>query len=117
MPKCNPNLLSDQELFSLSSSVLNASTFRLFELAYYEWYGHTTTEEEMEWLYTRYLFERNMPSWLRHYTRRICQLADETSGITKFENGVGVGLFNKNNFRGFLIQIKQRALELFRLFN
>lgn len=49
--------------------LLHVSEFRLFELAYHNWFGQSAAESELEKAYMAYLAEQTVPFWLRYYVR------------------------------------------------
>ena len=57
-----------------AANVLNVTEFRLFELAYREWYGCVGKEVELEKLYALYWFTGLAPDWVRHYSRHVLTL-------------------------------------------
>ena len=57
-----------------AANVLNVTEFRLFELAYREWFGCTGKEVELEKLYALYWFTGLAPDWVRHYSRQVLTL-------------------------------------------
>ena len=62
-----------------ASSELQITEFRLFELAYFRWFGEYLSEERMERIYTGYMFQAIAPFWVRHFCREVLDHAK--SGI------------------------------------
>ena len=60
-----------------TASVLNVSEFRLFELAYQDWFGKTGAETSLEAAYMAYVVYGTSPIWVRNYVRKTRQLCDE----------------------------------------
>ena len=60
-----------------AANVLNVTEFRLFELAYRDWFGRTGGEAELESLYALYWFTGVTPTWVRHYCRQILALSNQ----------------------------------------
>ncbi len=72
-----PPLSQDKMDIQICMALMDVSEYRLFELAYAEWFGLSATESELELTYILYLFHTNVPCWVRHYVRNIRQLSDE----------------------------------------
>lgn len=60
-----------------ASSVLNVGEFRVFEIAYEEWYGESGEEKMIEKHFTGYMFEDIVPPWVRHFSKKVLKLDDE----------------------------------------
>jgi len=60
-----------------TAAILNVSEFRLFELAYQEWFGVFGKEGNLESAYMPYIVSGTVPCWLRHFVRKTMQLCDE----------------------------------------
>lgn len=64
-----------------AAEVLNASTalkvteFRLFELAWSDWYGTPPDERNLERCFAVYRFTARVPFWVRRFTRRVLEPA------------------------------------------
>lgn len=67
----------DAEQVYYIASVLNVSEFRLFELAYDDWFGETGSEMILEAAYMSYVVCGVTPIWVRNYARKTRQLCDE----------------------------------------
>lgn len=67
----------DAEQVYYVASVLNVSEFRLFELAYDDWFGESGSEGFLEAAYMSYVVCGATPIWVRNYTRKTRQLCDE----------------------------------------
>lgn len=61
-----------------ASSLLAISEFRLFELAYRNWYGVEGDVETIEGSFFPYMFQNQVPHFVRAFTRRVGRL--ERSG-------------------------------------
>ena len=57
-----------------AANVLNVTEFRLFELAYRDWFGCSGLEGELEKVYALYWFTGLAPDWVRHYSRQVLAL-------------------------------------------
>ena len=60
---------------------LDINEFRLFELAYEDWFGVPAREHVLEQAFIPYLFAGDVPCWVRQYTRYIRQLTQEAGVI------------------------------------
>ena len=60
-----------------AAAILNVSEFRLFELAYQDWFGVLAKENNLESAYMPYVMSGTVPCWLRHFSRKTLQLCDE----------------------------------------
>jgi len=74
-------LTQDQEDIQLTLELLRVSEFRLFELAYKEWFGDSATEGDLEGAYIPYLAKGTVPCWVRQYARNIRRLTSEAGVI------------------------------------
>lgn len=89
----------DQMDIQTCMALMNVSEYRLFELAYAEWFGSSLAESELELTYILYLFHTNVPYWVRHYVRNIRQLSDEAGIHTGTMGLMGLmGLTPSRNF-------------------
>ena len=75
--KRNAPIDKDAEQVGYVTSVLNVSLFRLFELAYEDWFGESASEGSLEAAYIPYVILGTMPIWLRNYVRKTTELCDE----------------------------------------
>jgi hypothetical protein len=55
----------------MSSSLLQVSEFRFFELSYSRWYGRDLSEKRMEYFFSDYMMRRQVPLWVRHLSREV----------------------------------------------
>lgn len=62
-----------------ASAVLEITEFHLFELAYERWFGEPPVEENVEPVYTRYMFRAIAPFWVRQFCRDV--MAREKMGV------------------------------------
>ena len=69
----------DLEQVVSASKALQISEFRLFRLAYFQWYGRDIPESELEHIFSAYMFEDIVPHWVRHCGRQV---------TARFEQGV-----------------------------
>lgn len=60
-----------------ASALLSVGEFRVFEIAYEEWYGESGEEKMIEEHFTRYMFNDIVPPWARHFCNKVLRLDDE----------------------------------------
>lgn len=60
-----------------ATSLLGVGEFRVFEIAYKEWFGEAGEEKTVERYFTPYMFNNVVPSWVRHFASRIVKLDQE----------------------------------------
>lgn len=70
-----------------ASSVLQITEFRLFELAYFHWFGEPTSEQRIERYYSGYMFKSIAPFWVRHFCRDVIA-RDKNGDLDPTEFGV-----------------------------
>jgi len=63
----------ESNLVAQASSRLDIGEFQVFQLSYVAWHGHDAEPAQMEAIFFKYLYEDEMPPWVRHYTRQIIQ--------------------------------------------
>jgi hypothetical protein len=61
----------DPERVMAASRLLHMSEFRFFSLSYLQWYGREPNEESLEHIFAEYMFQNQVPHWVRHLTRRV----------------------------------------------
>jgi hypothetical protein len=54
-----------------AANLLQTGEFQLLQLAYYDWHGHDLPEDRLDELFADYMIRKRVPSWARHYARRI----------------------------------------------
>lgn len=70
-----------------TAAVLEISEFRVFEIAYAEWYGRPGPSDLLERSFSNYMYHDLVPAWVRQFTRHVLDLRDagrltpETFGI------------------------------------
>lgn len=57
-----------------ASAALEVTEFRLFELAWREWFGGRPDEARLENHFAAYMFADRVPHWVRDFARRILEL-------------------------------------------
>jgi len=70
-------LSMDSRQVQAAATMLEVTEFRLFELAYREWFGCSGQERELESVYMLYWFTGRAPVWVRHFNRHILALSGE----------------------------------------
>jgi hypothetical protein len=62
---------NDAEAVAFVAGLLDISEFRLFEIAYLNWFGSEATKKAMDVFFGSYLKSGVEPFWLRNMVRRI----------------------------------------------
>ena len=57
-----------------ASAVLEVKEFKLFELAYRQWYGKKPLSHVIEAHFSNYMFHNIIPAWVRSYSRHVVDL-------------------------------------------
>ena len=73
----NEAVNGDAQQVEEAAAILNVSEFRLFELAYQDWFGVHGLERNLESVYMPYIVCGTVPCWLRHFVRKTLRLCDE----------------------------------------
>lgn len=79
----------DPDLWDLlqTSSLLEIKEFDVFKLAYKEWFGHLPKAHVSEAHFANYMFNQQIPVWVRRYTRKVIEL-HERDALNPRELGV-----------------------------
>ena len=64
---------SDSAEVAATAGLLEIPEFRLFQLAYRDWYGHDPAEADTEAWFDAYMFGDQVPFWVRAFCARIRQ--------------------------------------------
>jgi len=68
-----------------TASLLAIPEFRVFEIAYKQWFGRGVNEQTIEQHYVGYMFDDDVPMWVRHFCKRILRMdAEGTLDPTEF---------------------------------
>lgn len=67
-------LASEQWDLLEAAALLQITEFRIFELAYKEWFGHRPRPYIIERYFKDYMFNRAIPAWVTHFCRRVVAL-------------------------------------------
>ncbi|RKZ37802.1 MAG: hypothetical protein DRQ37_01040 [Gammaproteobacteria bacterium] len=57
-----------------AAAMLDISEYHLFHLAYKRWHGDPAEESVMEPIFVAYMFDLNVPPWVRHFSRLVQRL-------------------------------------------
>lgn len=69
------SLPADLQTLLDAVALLDITEYRLFELAYRDWYGRPAEPEKLERDFVDYMFKSEVPFWVRRYAGKILQLA------------------------------------------
>jgi hypothetical protein len=73
----NKHLKSGQVEVLDASAALEVTEFRFFELAFQDWHGRRARESVIERHFVAYMFADRVPSWARHFARKVLKLNDQ----------------------------------------
>lgn len=74
MKDFNQHLTPDVVAVLDASAALEVTEFRLFELAWRDWFGKRPDEQRLERHFAAYMFADQVPHWVRNFARRILDL-------------------------------------------
>ena len=57
-----------------AAAALEVKEFKLFELAYRDWYGKKPLSQVIEVHFSNYMFNNVIPAWVRSYSRHVVEL-------------------------------------------
>ncbi len=60
-----------------ASAALEIKEYDLFELAYREWYGMKPLNHVIEAHFSNYMFQRQIPAWVRSFSRQVVELHEQ----------------------------------------
>lgn len=60
-----------------AASLLSVGEFRVFEIAYQDWYGEAGEEKTIEKYFTGYMFNDIVPPWVRHFCKKVLKRDSE----------------------------------------
>lgn len=63
-----------------AANILQVGEFQLLQLAYKDWHNEEMPDGMMDYLFSSYMLRNEVPSWARHYARRILE-TDKTGGV------------------------------------
>lgn len=67
-------LASEQWDLLEAAALLQVTEFRIFELAYKEWFGRRPRSHLIEKYFNNYMFNQIIPAWVTHFCRRVVTL-------------------------------------------
>ena len=70
-----------------ASSALSVGEFRVFQIAYKEWFGKEADEDWIERYFVQYMFNDIVPQWVRHFAKRVLIL-DENGDLDANRFGI-----------------------------
>lgn len=74
MKDFNAHVSADVVVVLDASAALEITEFRLFELAWRDWFGRHPDERRLERCFAAYMFADRVPFWVRSFARRILDL-------------------------------------------
>lgn len=74
MKDFNAHISADVAAVLDASAVLEVTEFRLFELAWRDWFGRAPDERRLERYFAAYMFAERVPHWVRRFARHILAL-------------------------------------------
>ncbi len=60
-----------------ASELLSVVEFRVFEIAYQDWYGEAGDEKMIEKYFADYMFNDIVPPWVRHFCKKVMKRDSE----------------------------------------
>lgn len=60
-----------------AAAVLSVGEFRVFEIAYKDWFGEAGEEKLIEKYFIGYMFNDIVPPWVRHFCKKVLRLDSE----------------------------------------
>lgn len=81
-----------------ATSLLGIGEFKLFEIAYREWFGEEGDEKTIEHYFTPYMFGEVVPAWVRHFSQRIVKL-DQEGTIRPRDFGIYPRIASRDDLR------------------
>jgi len=60
-----------------AAALLSVGEFRVFEIAYKDWYGEDGEEKTLEKHFVGYMFNDIVPPWVRHFCKKVMDLDNE----------------------------------------
>lgn len=74
MPYFDENMAPDVQGVLDTSAVLEITEFEVFRIAHREWFGQEVGDADIEPYFTRYMFQEQVPFWVRHFTHHVTEL-------------------------------------------
>lgn len=95
---------SDSGLVSDTAGLLEITEFRLFQLAYHDWYGTDINDQETETYFIPFMFNEVVPFWLRHFCETI-QKKYKQGVLNREELGIKPDPYPKFFLRWFVTSV------------
>ena len=54
-----------------AAAILDITEYKMFQLAWIRWHGQNSQAEELEPYFVRYMFDEEVPAWVRHFARDV----------------------------------------------
>lgn len=54
-----------------AAAMLDITEYELFQLAWTRWHGHSPQVVELEPYFVSYMFDQEVPTWVRHFARDV----------------------------------------------
>lgn len=56
------------------SNRLSITEYEVFRIAYRQWFGVDATDKDLKKVFIRYIFENQLPHWVRHFCIKVVRL-------------------------------------------
>ncbi len=66
----------ERTVVARAATILQVGEFQLLQLAYHDWYGQELPAALCDQLFQAYMLRDEIPTWARHYARRIIDFED-----------------------------------------
>ncbi len=66
----------ERTVVARAANILQVGEFQLLQLAYHDWYGQELPAALCDQLFQAYMLRDEIPTWARHYARRIIDFED-----------------------------------------
>ena len=66
----------ERTVVARAANILQVGEFQLMQLAYHDWYGQELPAALCDQLFQAYMLRDEIPTWARHYARRIIDFED-----------------------------------------
>ena len=81
------DLAEDVQATLDAAAQLGIAEFRMFHIAYRQWYGCEADEKTIERYFIQYMFHDTVPFWVRHFSQRVRDL-DRRGRLDPAEFGI-----------------------------
>jgi len=93
-----------------AANLLQIGEFQLLQLAYFEWHGQELPDGLSDEVFQAYMVHSQVPSWARHYARRINQIA-ELGGLD--DNDPGYHRYDSEYYKALPLGARRLAIAVF----